>query len=153
MVLADEPDYPGFLRVILNTHVKEMTDLPANDQQALMRVVFAAEAAMREVLAPDKINLASLGNVVPHLHWHVIPRFGDDPHFPNPVWGEKLRDTPHAAPPDLIEALTAALHSPGVGRGSPRKGEAMVVKPTSRQQPRTSAAMEGGLVPARTRFG
>jgi diadenosine tetraphosphate (Ap4A) HIT family hydrolase len=116
VVLADEPDYPGFLRVILNTHVKEMTDLPANDQQALMRVVFAAEAAMREVLAPDKINLASLGNVVPHLHWHVIPRFGDDPHFPNPVWGEKLRDTPHAAPSDLIEALTAALHSPGAGR-------------------------------------
>ena len=119
VILADEPDYPGFLRVILNTHVKEMTDLPAADQQALMRVVLAAEAALREVMAPDKINLASLGNVVPHLHWHVIPRFADDPHFPNPVWGERKRAAPHAAPFDLDAQLTASLHSLlGVGRGS-----------------------------------
>jgi diadenosine tetraphosphate (Ap4A) HIT family hydrolase len=110
VVRADEPDYPGFLRVILNAHVKEMTDLPAADQQALMDVVLAAEAALRAVMAPDKINLASLGNVVPHLHWHVIPRFADDPHFPNPVWGEKKRDTPHSAPADLDSQLTAALN-------------------------------------------
>ena len=119
VVRADEPDYPGFLRVILNTHAKEMTDLPAADQQALMRVVFAAEAALREVVQPDKINLASLGNVVPHLHWHVIPRFADDPHFPNPVWGARLRDAPHAAPADLDALLRDALHSLlGAGRGS-----------------------------------
>ena len=119
VVRADELDYPGFLRVILNAHVKEMTDLPAAAQQALMRVVFAAEAALCEVMAPDKINLASLGNVVPHLHWHVIPRFTDDPHFPNPVWSAKQRDTPHAAPPDLDTLLRAALQSLlGAGRGS-----------------------------------
>jgi diadenosine tetraphosphate (Ap4A) HIT family hydrolase len=116
VVRADEPDHPGFLRVILNAHVKEMTDLQAADQQALMRVVFAAETALREVMAPDKINLASLGNVVPHLHWHVIPRFRDDPHFPNPVWGARQRDTPHAAPPDMDAQLAAALQ--GAGRGS-----------------------------------
>ncbi len=110
VILADEPDYLGFLRVILNAHVKEMTDLSAADQTALMRVVFATEAALREVLAPDKVNLASLGNVVPHLHWHVIPRFEDDPHFPNPVWGAKLRDTPHAAPTDLAAQLTTVLN-------------------------------------------
>jgi len=99
VVLADEPDYPGFLRVILNTHVKEMTDLSPADQAVLMQVVFAAEAALREVMQPDKVNLASLGNVVPHLHWHVIPRFADDPHFPNPVWGQKTaQDKRHAAP-------------------------------------------------------
>lgn len=109
VVLVDEPDYPGFLRVILNAHVKEMTDLPTADQAALMRVVFAAEAALREVMAPDKVNLASLGNLVPHLHWHVIPRFADDPHFPNPVWGARLRDTPHAAPAALESQLAAAL--------------------------------------------
>jgi diadenosine tetraphosphate (Ap4A) HIT family hydrolase len=109
VVLADEPDYPGFLRVILNAHVKEMTDLPAAEQLALMRVVLATEAALREVMAPDKVNLASLGNVVPHLHWHVIPRFADDPHFLNPVWGERKRATPHAAPPDLTARLSNAL--------------------------------------------
>ena len=109
VVRADEPDYPGFLRVILNTHVKEMTDLPAVDQQALLQALLATEAALREVMQPDKVNLASLGNVVPHLHWHVIPRFRDDPHFPNPVWGERKRDTPHPAPPDLDAQLTGAL--------------------------------------------
>jgi diadenosine tetraphosphate (Ap4A) HIT family hydrolase len=110
VILADEPDYPGFLRVILNAHIKEMTDLSAADQMALMRVVWAAETTLRELLAPDKINLASLGNVVPHLHWHVIPRFVDDPHFPNPVWGARLRDTPHTAPPDLAERLTTVFN-------------------------------------------
>ena len=108
VVLADEPDYPGFLRVMLNSHVKEMTDLPPADQAALMHVVFAAEAALREVMQPDKINLASLGNVVPHLHWHVIPRFADDPHFPNPVWGQtSAHGKRHATP--RAEALRAQL--------------------------------------------
>ena len=109
VVLADEPDHPGFLRVILDAHVKEMTDLAPAERDALMRVVWAAEATLREVMAPDKVNLASLGNVVPHLHWHVIPRFADDPHFPNPVWGERKRDRPHATPADLETQLAAAL--------------------------------------------
>jgi diadenosine tetraphosphate (Ap4A) HIT family hydrolase len=109
VVNAGEPDYPGFLRVILNAHIKEMTDLPPGDQQRLLQVVLTTEAALREVMAPDKINLASLGNVVPHLHWHVIPRFVEDPHFPNPVWGARLRDTPHGAPADLDAQLVAVL--------------------------------------------
>ena len=121
VVRADEPDYAGFLRVILNAHVREMSDLSPAEQQALMRVVFASEVALREVMAPDKVNLASLGNVVPHLHWHVIPRFSDDPHFPNPVWGAKLHDAPHAAPADLDTQLAAALNrrlAPAPGKES-----------------------------------
>jgi diadenosine tetraphosphate (Ap4A) HIT family hydrolase len=110
VVLADEADYPGFLRVILDAHVREMTDLPVAERGSLMKVVFACEAALREVMAPDKINLASLGNVVPHLHWHVIPRFGDDPHFPNPVWGVRQRDSRRAVPTDLDARLAAAIN-------------------------------------------
>lgn len=93
IVLVDDPHYPGFCRVILNRHVKEMTDLPEQERMALMTVVFAVESAVREIVQPDKINLASLGNVVPHMHWHVIPRFADDRHFPNPIWGEVKRET------------------------------------------------------------
>jgi diadenosine tetraphosphate (Ap4A) HIT family hydrolase len=120
VVLADEADYPGFLRVILDAHVREMTDLPSAEREALMKVVFACEAALREVMAPDKVNLASLGNVVPHLHWHVIPRFGDDPHFPNPVWGVRQRDSARAVQPDLDARLAAAIsrllaRAPGKG--------------------------------------
>jgi diadenosine tetraphosphate (Ap4A) HIT family hydrolase len=92
VVLVDDPDFPGFARVIWNDHVREMSDLAAEAQQRLMQTVFALERAQRAVLAPEKVNLASLGNVTPHLHWHVIPRFADDSHFPQPVWGERLRE-------------------------------------------------------------
>lgn len=109
VVLADEADYPGFLRVILGAHVKEMTDLADVDRHALMDVVFACEGALREVVSPDKINLASLGNLVPHLHWHVIPRHVDDPHYPAAVWAVRQRERPHVAPEDLPKKLAAAL--------------------------------------------
>ena len=92
VIRADEPDYPGFLRVILNAHVKEMTDLPPAEREAVMRVVFAAETALREVMAPDKVNLASLGNVVPHLHWHILPRYIGDPRWGSPIWLSSLAD-------------------------------------------------------------
>ena len=92
VVLVDDPDFPGFARVIWNDHVREMSDLAAADQQRLMQTVFAVERAQRAVLAPEKVNLASLGNVVPHLHWHVIPRFVNDSHFPQPIWGTRQRE-------------------------------------------------------------
>jgi diadenosine tetraphosphate (Ap4A) HIT family hydrolase len=111
VVLAPEPDYPGFCRVILNRHVREMTDLAGSERQRLMTVVFAAEAALRAILQPDKINLASLGNQVPHVHWHVIPRFADDPHFPNPVWSPVLRGPAHPPPTGLAQSLSAAVAS------------------------------------------
>ena len=91
VVRVNESGYPGFCRVVWNTHVREMTDLDAGERARLMHVVFQVESALRQLLHPDKINLASLGNTTPHLHWHVIPRFRDDPHFPNPIWGVELR--------------------------------------------------------------
>ena len=117
VVLPEEPDYPGFTRVIWNRHAAEMTDLADADRALLMRVIWCVERVQRTALAPDKVNLASLGNVVPHLHWHVIPRFADDPHFPNPVWGERKREAPRATPADLEIQLREAL-SRRLGRGT-----------------------------------
>ena len=91
VVLPDEAGYPGFVRVISQQHVKEMTDLAESERNHLMRVVFAVERVLRDQLAPVKINVASLGNAVPHVHWHVIPRYADDPHFPQPIWSEPVR--------------------------------------------------------------
>ncbi|HEY9103855.1 HIT family protein [Chitinimonas sp.] len=92
VVMVDEPGYPGFCRVILNRHAAEMTELPPEERNALMNAVWAIEEVLRETVQPDKINLASLGNVVPHLHWHVIPRWRDDPHFPAPIWAVPQRE-------------------------------------------------------------
>ena len=110
VIWVDEAAYPGFCRVILNAHIREMTDLPAADRQRLMDVVFAVEAAVRQVVKPDKINLASLGNVVPHVHWHVIPRWADDPNFPDSIWSAARREAAaRALPGDLKAALAARL--------------------------------------------
>ena len=100
VVQVNDPDYPGFCRVILNRHTKEMADLSRAEQQQLMRVVFAVEQALTRLMHPDKINLASLGNVVPHVHWHVIPRFADDAHFPQPIWATPVRAGGSRTAPD-----------------------------------------------------
>ena len=91
---AGDPDYPAFTRVVWNRHATEMTDLDMAEQHALMAAVALVEAVQRRALAPHKINLAQFGNMVPHMHWHVIPRFVEDPHFPNPTWGPRRAFTP-----------------------------------------------------------
>lgn len=111
VILAPEPDYPAFCRVVWHEHVREMTDLAAEDRAHLLEVVFTVERALRGLLQPAKVNLASLGNLVPHLHWHVVPRFADDAHFPDPVWAARRRDgTPHAVDrPRLTHRLKQLL--------------------------------------------
>jgi diadenosine tetraphosphate (Ap4A) HIT family hydrolase len=112
VIRVDDPAYPAYLRVVWQAHVQEMSDLPLAAQRHLMNVVLAAEGALRSLLQPHKINLASFGNQVPHLHWHVIPRDPADRHFPEPVWGAPQRaGQPLAAPPDaaLAQALRDTL--------------------------------------------
>jgi diadenosine tetraphosphate (Ap4A) HIT family hydrolase len=93
IILVNDPDLPGFCRVIWNHHVAEMTDLTYGEREHLMALVFAVEGAVRHVMHPDKVNIAALGNMVPHIHWHVIPRYKDDAFFPGSVWSEKIRKT------------------------------------------------------------
>ena len=107
VVQVAEPGYPGFCRVIWNSHVKEMTDLSADDRRHCMNVVFAVEHAMRTTLRPAKVNLAALGNMVAHVHWHVIPRYEDDPHFPQPIWGVRQREDTASRPG--LESLAPAI--------------------------------------------
>ena len=97
IIRAAEPDFPAFYRLIWNAHVAEFSDLSPDDRLACLEAVVRLEQLLRQVLAPTKINLASLGNVVPHLHWHVIARFDWDSHFPNPVWGAAQRQVPGGA--------------------------------------------------------
>jgi diadenosine tetraphosphate (Ap4A) HIT family hydrolase len=103
IVQAEEAGFPGFYRVVWNQHVAEFSALDENDRAACMNAVVAVERVLLEVLKPSKINLASLGNMVPHLHWHVIPRFDWDSHYPGSVWASPQRseDT------DMIAHITA----------------------------------------------
>jgi diadenosine tetraphosphate (Ap4A) HIT family hydrolase len=107
--VLDAPEFPAFYRLVWNEHVAEFSDLSPAERDECMHRVVQIEQLLRRELAPTKINLATLGNVVPHLHWHVIARFDWDSHFPNPVWGTRLREPMPAAGERLLPAQLAAL--------------------------------------------
>lgn len=109
VVLVDDARFPGFCRVVLGRHARELTDLDPAERAEVMRVVFAVERALRDVCRPDKVNVASLGNVTPHVHWHVIPRWQTDSHFPDPIWAAERRQP--AVPALTTAAQTALTHA------------------------------------------
>lgn len=109
IVLVDDSNYVGFCRVILNKHVKEMTDLSETERLNIMQITFAVEQVLRDVLQPTKINLASLGNKTPHIHWHVIPRFENDVHFPETIWSTEVREAEKRRVTNLFDTLKLKL--------------------------------------------
>ncbi|MBS0446497.1 MAG: HIT family protein [Proteobacteria bacterium] len=109
-VRVADTDFPAFYRLIAAAHVEEFTDLAPPARARCIALVSAIEKVLRDELEPIKINLASLGNMVAHLHWHVIARFDWDSHFPNPIWGERLREVAPAAAARLPIALPALDH-------------------------------------------
>lgn len=114
IILLRDADLPGFCRVIWNHHVAEMTDLSYGEREHLMSLVYVVEEAIRHVMKPAKVNLASLGNMAPHIHWHVIPRFADDAFFPGSVWSARMREVSATA---FAARQQAALELPEAIRG------------------------------------
>ena len=92
VIRAEEAGFPAFYRVIWSAHAAELSDLSEQDRNTCMAVVAEVERVLRARLAPTKINLAALGNMVAHLHWHVIARHDWDSHFPASVWASPLRE-------------------------------------------------------------
>lgn len=105
VIRADEPGFPAFYRVVWTDHASEFSDLSAPESVLCMQVVTTVERVLREQLQPTKINLAALGNMVAHLHWHVIARFDWDSHFPAAIWAPAQRDRL----PEREAALAARL--------------------------------------------
>ena len=105
MIRAQEEGFPAFYRVVWAAHAAEFSDLSAVERTECMELVATVERVLRDQLSPDKINLAALGNMVAHLHWHVIARWRWDSHFPASVWAAPQR------PRDLAQeaALQARL--------------------------------------------
>jgi diadenosine tetraphosphate (Ap4A) HIT family hydrolase len=102
---AEAEDFPGFYRVIWNAHVPEWTDLTEAEQGLFMRALNGVERAVRTHLQPTKVNLASLGNVVPHLHWHVVARYDWDSRFPAPLWVSAQQQAPAQRLAEVRERL------------------------------------------------
>lgn len=116
VIRAEEPGFPAFFRVVARPHVAEFSELPASMQLHCMQLVATIERTLRTQLRPTKVNLASLGNVVPHLHWHIVARFDWDSHFPAPIWAPAQRPVDEARlaavqaqMPRVVSAVQAAL--------------------------------------------
>ncbi len=119
--VLDEPAHPAFYRVIWQAHVAEFSDLMDTDRHACMDVVTEVERVLRSLLRPTKVNLASLGNVVPHLHWHVIARFEGDSQFPAPIWAAARRE----AVPQLAQPLAAVDEAIAIALGAHAGGQSL----------------------------
>ena len=105
VIRAIDANFPAFYRLIWQDHIAEFSDLNPAERQLCMTAVAAIERVLRQHLQPTKVNLASLGNVVPHLHWHIIARFDWDSHYPDPVWAQTRR----SAATEKLQALQAQL--------------------------------------------
>jgi diadenosine tetraphosphate (Ap4A) HIT family hydrolase len=107
IVHADEAGFPAFYRLVWQAHVREFSQLAPAERAECMEVLVAMEQALLRHVRPDKVNLAALGNAVPHLHWHVVGRFAWDSHFPGAVWAQPQR----APDAQRLQAVTDGLAS------------------------------------------
>jgi diadenosine tetraphosphate (Ap4A) HIT family hydrolase len=92
VTLADEQAYPGYCILLLKDHEEHLDGLPLERQARLWDDVTRVAAALRRELSPVRLNYACLGNFVTHVHWHVIPRYADDPEPQHPIWVRPLAE-------------------------------------------------------------
>jgi diadenosine tetraphosphate (Ap4A) HIT family hydrolase len=111
VVLNRDQFFAGYSFVFAKAHVTELFHLDVTTRQGIIEEVNAVAAALQRTFAPTKINYELLGNMVPHMHWHLVPRFSTDPLWPKPIWSEphveKLLTTEEYA--ERIAAIRAAL--------------------------------------------
>ena len=81
--------FPGYTLLFTKDHVTELFHLDRDVRSALMEEVSAVAEALYGVYTPAKINYELLGNMVPHIHWHIVPRFSSEPLWPRPIWAEQ----------------------------------------------------------------
>ena len=109
VTLADEQAYRGYCILLLKDHHEQLDTLPFERQRRLWDDVTRVASALRKVVAPVRLNYACLGNFVTHVHWHVIPRYADDPEPTNPIWVRPLSERRVSLPASEREALIGRL--------------------------------------------
>lgn len=88
VVLNRDQFFPGYTLLFTKQHVTELFHLEDHARRVLMDEVSSVAAALATVYQPTKINYELLGNMVPHIHWHLVPRFDDEPLWPQPIWSQ-----------------------------------------------------------------
>jgi diadenosine tetraphosphate (Ap4A) HIT family hydrolase len=88
VILNRNQFFPGYTLLFSKTHVTELFHLDRRERGELMEEVSRTVKALFDVFRPDKINYELLGNMVPHMHWHLVPRFASEKVWPRPIWAE-----------------------------------------------------------------
>lgn len=88
VMLNRDQFFRGYCFVIARNHVSELFHLDIRTRSGIIEEVNSVAAALFKTFSPAKINYELLGNMVPHMHWHIVPRFTDDPLWPRPIWSE-----------------------------------------------------------------
>lgn len=88
-----------WLKIFVRRTAREFSDCTPAEKQAVFVALDVIEAAMIDYYQPEKINIASFGNMLPQVHWHIMARFKNDTHFPEPMWGPKQRESDLTLPP------------------------------------------------------
>jgi len=111
LLLMQDANYPWFILVPDRDDITEIHQLQAADRRRLLDESVILSRALQAVFAPDKLNIAALGNIVPQLHLHHIVRYRDDPAWPDPVWGRVARrEYTDAGRREVLDRLGHALH-------------------------------------------
>ncbi len=107
--LADEQAYPGYCLLLAQDHADALDEMPIERQVRLWEDVARLASALRKELAPARLNYACLGNFLTHVHWHVIPRYADDPEPLHPIWVRPLAERRVSLPGTERQALVGRL--------------------------------------------
>ncbi|SFV91127.1 Diadenosine tetraphosphate (Ap4A) hydrolase and other HIT family hydrolases [hydrothermal vent metagenome] len=97
----EESEIP-WLKIFTKYPYKEMSEVPAHIKLEIYELLDRIEKEMISYFNPDKINIASFGNYIPHVHWHIMARFKEDSYFPEPMWGKKQRNATLSLPSAAI---------------------------------------------------
>lgn len=111
VILNRDQYFPGYTLLFTKGHATELFHLDRVVRSALMEELSAVAQALYAVFVPAKINYELLGNMVPHIHWHIVPRFSSEPLWPRPIWAEPHEEM-HLSPDEYrqrIEKIRSAL--------------------------------------------
>ena len=98
-----------WLKIFTQTPYQEMSQVPSEIRLEIYTLLDTIEKEMIAYFEPTKINIASFGNYMPHVHWHIMARFEKDSYYPEPMWGKKQRDSTLPLP-DMDGFIERLLH-------------------------------------------
>ena len=90
-VEIEESEIP-WLKIFTQCERREFSECTLEEKSTIFEALDVIEKEMLTYYQPAKINIASFGNYVPLVHWHIMARFKEDSYFPEPMWGSKQRD-------------------------------------------------------------